>query len=728
MVGRRMRTVVIRLLLLVSVPAALLAVFGSPAAAGSGARAAAPAAGAVKASSLGTYSPTFVGPAATGCDSGCNLLSGPYLTPSTAGVRGVQPHSAVNLPDSPRALPAPRPHGSSVTSNGAGVQIPTVSCVPLGPGCDTISSDAGGAVGVKGLNAVDSATHTNNPFKDVEPPDQGLCAGNGYAVETNNIGEIQIFNRNLSTKSPPISLDTVMGLTPRGWSSGGDPMCQYDSSNGGHWFFTEIVSASPEKAGGAFVGCFAAVANSCFEGIAVTDGASPYGPYHVYFLNANYNPAEPGVPYELNDYAKTATTRDAFLMFYDEFPLRGGGIAGGFFNGAQQFAFNKNALELGLPVRLPSGAPNPAFTVAHMNMGLVPTPDGTCASDDRFGQPGYTCWYQMIPAEPAGPAEWDNSHGGSGFMAATFDYYGLGDNQMAVWAWTGLNRLNSPGCSSCGGIKFSGTLFSNVEDYVSKGINSATGFIAPQKIGPIPLGDECGKAGLSIDNVAHCPENGIETNNDNVMQVSEAQGQIWFGVNTELMQLYSSPVDPNELHQGVAYWVVSTNAFDNTGNFSLTSQGYVSPAHEDLEFPAIAAQGNRLEGGTGKAVMAFTLSGNGGPTGADNGGFYPSTAYGRLTSSSSGLLGSQINVADLGQAPEDGFTEYQGYPGPTRPRWGDYSMAIFMPNSGGRVYFATNYIQYPNCVPPAFTLTIGTCGGTRDGNANWGTSVNYVVP
>ena len=60
--------------------------------------------------------------------------------------------------------------------------------------------------------------------------------------------------------------------------------------------------------------------------------------------------------------------------------------------------------------------------------------------------------------------------------------------------------------------------------------------------------------------------------------------------------------------------------------------------------------------------MTFTLSGNGGPTGADNGGFYPSTAYGRLTSTSNGLSGSVINIADLGESPQDGFTEYQGYP------------------------------------------------------------------
>ncbi len=71
---------------------------------------------------------------------------------------------------------------------------------------------------------------------------------------------------------------------------------------------------------------------------------------------------------------------------------------------------------------------------------------------------------------------------------------------------------------------------------------------------------------------------------------------------------------------------------------------------------------------------------------------------------------------------------FQGYPGPTRARWGDYSWATFLPWSGGRIYFATNYIQSQNCTGSAFTLTLGTCGGTRDGFANWGTSVNFVVP
>ncbi len=681
---------------------------------------------AVTSSFLGDYPPTFVGSAATGCTYfGCSLLTGPFYSPSTESLSSTESslanpptQSGISSP-SPKVLPFPGLPGlrTPAIRQPAGPEPapPTVSCEPLGPGCDIISSSSGGATGVNGLNAVDSGKAYGF---DVEPADQGLCAGNGYVVEANNVGEILAFDTHLQRKSSVIPLDTLMGLASRGWSSGGDISCYYDYDNGGHWFFTEIVSSTSEASGGAFAACFAAVANTCYEGIAVTVGSNPFGPYNVYFLNANYNPSEPGYPYLFNDFAKISTTRDAFLLFYDEFPQRRGGLGGGSFNGAQEFAFNKNAFELGLP------ATHPQFTVATENMGLLPTPDGTCASDNEFHKPGITCWYAAIPAQPPDPTQYDNSHRGSGFMLGTLDYYGRGDDRIAVLDWTGLANLHSRGCSTCAGIRFGGQLFSGVSFYYGEG------FLGAQKSGPIPLGAECGAAGLSVGSPppARCPENGIATNGDFMTQVSQAQDQIWGATATEIDQTYASEPSP-EAHQGAVYWVIGTVAFDRFGVFSLTSQGYVSPRHEDLEFPAMAAEGYSFQdGGNGGAIMTFTLSGNGGPTRADNGGFYPSTAYGRLTSTSNGLSGSVVNIADLGKSPEDGALEYDGYPGPTSPRWGDYSNAIFLPRSGGRIYFATNYIEYPNCKGSAFTLTIGTCGGTRDGYANWGTSVNFVVP
>jgi hypothetical protein len=686
----------------------------------------------VTSSSLGTFTPTFVGPAATGC-TGCDLLTGPFVSPSTwsfalgsakqkAATRtaeanmAAQRAAAAALGAGPAARAIPNP---MVSKDGPDPAPPAVSCDPLGPGCDRISTNAGGATGVKGINAVDSATQSTNVLGlDIEPSDQGLCAGNGYVVESDNIGEILIFNTRLNRVSTVIPLDTLMGLTGRGWSSGGDIMCQYDYSNGGHFIFTEFVSASTEASGGPFSGCFAGVANTCYEGIAVTKGSNPFGPYNVYFLNANYNQNEPGAPYLLNDFTKTAVSRDAFLLFYDEFPLVTPGVGGGGFNGAQEYAFDKNALELGLPVTLGNGQPNPFFNVAIENMGTLSTPDGMCASDNKFGLPGITCWFSVIPAMPPDPGQYDNSHGGSAFMLDNLDFYGQGDTRIAVFDWTGLRSLNSFGCRDCGDVQFGGQLFSGVDYYFGEGAG------APQKAGPIPLGDECGAAGLSVaippatTPPASCPEGPVATNGDNFTQASQGQGQLWGALSTEVAQSFAREPSP-EIHQGAAYYVIGTDSFDRHGVFTLTSQGYVSPAHEDLAFPDIAAPDY------GDAVFFFTLTGNGGPTGADNGGFYPSTAFGRVNAWSGGLDDAKVHVADLGQSPTDGFTEYQGYPGPIRERWGDYSAGVFDPGSG-KVFFSTQYIQYPSCSDADFTLTLGTCGGTRDGFANWGTSVNSV--
>jgi hypothetical protein len=696
--------------------------------------------------SFGPSSPTFVGPAATGCASGCSLLTGPFTTTSTASSSSTSNAPAVlNSParwGGAHAMPGPTAAGIAERSHivrsharaSAHVAaaptpvIPNVRCHPIGLGCDTISTAKGGATGVKGLDAVDSASlSTNSSALDIEPPDQGLCAGNGDVVETNNIGEILVFNTALKRLSTPIPLDTVMGLTSRAWSSGGDPSCEYDSSNGGHWFFTEIVSASSEANQGAFTGCFAAVSNTCYEGIAVSQGSNPLGPYYVYYLNANYNPAEPGSPNLLNDFAKIGVTRDAFLLFYDEFPLLGNGVGGGAFNGAQEFAFDKNALEHGRRVTLAGGVPNPNFNVAIENMGQIPTPDGTCAGTSP-STAGIDCWSAVIPGQPADAGQEDNHYGGTGFMVSALDFESFfgnpsaGDNRVAVWDWTGLSNLNSSGCHSCSGVNFGGQVFTGQEPYYGPENIFGVGNLSPQKAGPIPLGDECTAVGAPSQ---PCPEGGINPNADNMTQVSQGQGQLWSALVTEVRQIFASSA---EIHNGAAYWVIDTNSFDKTGLFTMTDQGYVSAAHEDMEMPAIAAEGT---GGNGKAIMLFTLNGNGGPTGADNGGFYPSTAYGRLTSTSNGLTGSAINIADAGQSPQDGFSEYQPFPSPgnpPRPRWGDYSWGIYLPGGSDRLYFATEYIQSPNCTGSAFTLTIGTCGGTRDGLANWGTSVNYVVP
>ena len=503
--------------------------------------------------------------------------------------------------------------------------FPTVSCAPAGPGCDVISGSGGAKSNRHGLAATANGELFN---EDIEPPDQGLCAGNGFVMESINIGEIRVFNSKLAPVSGITALDSLMGLSARGWSSGGDIMCEYDAGNGGHWFITEIVSTTSSP----FTGCFAGILDGCLEGIAVSSNNNPLSSsWNMYFLDPNLEiPTAPGAGHLLNDYGKMGMTRDAFLFFYDEFNLSGSlpacpSYGCDQFNGAQEFAIQKSALELGFA----------SANLVHENMGTDPfiqPPDGSC---DSGSTAGVTCWYQVIPANSAS-GQFDNNYGGTGFMAATLDFNsftfgnGPGDNRAAAFYWTGLSHLNSFGCGACGLISFGGQLFTGLESYIDSGqacpasAGNPCG-LAAQRFGVLDDGTNCGALGLA--SVASCPEQGIATNGDGVTQASYAGGQIWLAANTLINETFGAR---SETHVGAAYFVIGTGSFVGGSHLlTLTSQGYVAAAHEDLEFPDLIG-GSASEG----ALMSFTLSGNGGPTAADGGGFFPSSAYGRVTAGS----------------------------------------------------------------------------------------------
>jgi hypothetical protein len=634
------------------------------------------------------------------------IAKGPFgVVPSA--LPSVKPTTSFATPA--RTMPNPNDKPLVGRSNSPDVATipPTVPCLPKTSGCDTITSASGATTNPDALNAVDDAA-TQPYIGAVEPPDQGLCAGNRYVVEVLNQGELQVYNTNLQPVSGVITLDSLMGLTGIGYSSGGDIQCLYDYANGGHWFITQFVSTNSEQAGGPFTGCFAGAPDACREGIAVSVSNNPLGAWNVYFFDPNQVNNDPGKGSLLNDFAKIATTRDAFLLFYDEFPLSTGG-----FNGAQEFAINKWALENGIP-------PNsPYFTMVYMNMGLLPTPDNSGCNP--ICSPA---WYAAIPAQTPDPTQFDNNNGGTGFLFAALDFFGAGDNRIAIFDWTGLSNLNSYKCGTCSGIKFGEQILKGVETYMDEGADCPASLggvcgIAPQKAGPVPLGDNCLLA--NPGNTQPCPENGIATNGDEATEVSYSNGNIWFAISTLVSQTFNGA--PSELHVGAAYWAIGTSSFDTKGVFTLDAQGYVSAAHEDIEFPTIAATDGVF------TLMSFTLSGNGGPSGADSGGYYPSSAYGLLTTSSGGLISRTIHIAALGQSPQDGFTEYLN-PVPYPPRWGDYGAAIYVPStpgsSTGQVVFGVEYIQHPNCNDAQY-LTDPSCGGTRDPSANWGSAISSIA-
>jgi hypothetical protein len=684
---------------------------------------------------LPSAAPTFVGTAG-------NFLSGPFLVSSVFGgsSSAVGHSSAVNdygdNGDNGKPLLSQnqaRPAAAAVSA------LPTVDCTSQISGCDSVTTDPQHVTTTPGLNAVSSF---NNYGDAVQPSDMGLCANNQYVMEVVNVGQVQVYSPNdLTPVSATVSLDNLMGLPSQGasgWSSGGDIQCNYDYGNGGHWFITEFVSTTPEPLG-VFSGCFAGTLDSCREGIAVSVTNNPMGAYNVYFLDPNKVNNDPGAGYLLNDFAKQGTTQDAFMLTYDEFNQNPATIPacpafGCFgFNGAQAFAFEKDSLERGEAAS--------SVKVAYENLGnsanLYPIPANGAfqpAPASCFTGPyaGAVCWYQVIPAQTPDPSQYDNQNGGTGFMVAAIDYFGLGDNRITAFYWTGLSELNGHehAFNAAGRIQFGGEIFTTPESYMDEGLSCPASLggvcgIAPQKAGPIPEGDTCTMFGLAFPPVTSCPEYGIATNGDDSTQASYSNGQLWSAISTLITQTFSTGP---EIHAGAAYWAIDT---DKHG-FSIANQGYITPAHEDIEFPSIAATDS------GSALMSFTLSGNGGPTGADNGGFYPSTAYIWLAPGS-----NVVHVAALGMSPYDGTVEYRGYSATTfasRPRWGDYGAAIFVPSGpkgSGHVYFSAGYIQYPNCTDAQFLSGLSgfnyltqadatTCGGTRTFKANWGSAISSV--
>ena len=230
-----------------------------------------------------------------------------------------------------------------------------------------------------------------------------------------------------------------MGLTGGdGAAAGTSPACT-TTPTAGTGSSRRFVSANSEASGGAFAGCFAGVANTCYEGIAVTKGSSPFGPYHVYFVNADYNPSEPGYPYLLNDFAKIATTRDAFLLFYDEFPLNRPcpASAAACFNGVARIRVQQERAGTGFRSPCQREA-NPAFTVAIENMGTSrhrtePAPPTICSSarDHVLVRSQFRRSPRTRPSTTTAMAALDS-------CSSSLDFYGAGDNRIAVFDWTGL--------------------------------------------------------------------------------------------------------------------------------------------------------------------------------------------------------------------------------------------------------------------------------------------------
>jgi hypothetical protein len=520
----------------------------------------------------------------------------------------------------------------------------------------------------------------------LEPPDQGLCVGNGFAVEVVN-SVLRVYDSSTGAALTGVQdLNTFFGYPAAFNRSTGavgpnviDPQCYYDPDN--QRFVVDITTLYVDS-------------NGNYNGknsidVAVSNTGAPTGAWTIYHVPAQ-NDGTDGTPNHgcttdgttpgpcFQDYPHIGADKYGVYITTNEYDLFGPN-----FNAAQIFAFSKAQL------------------AAH------PTSIGVTLVENLNvdGSPGFTVWPATSPA-----GQYSNEKNGTEYFLSTIagDGSETGNptgtaRRIGLWAVTNTKSLDS--ASPALGI-------------TSRLINSQTYVYPPlanQKPGDFPLGQCINDTTISTPYGSGCwqlfftsepAHNEVESTPDSLdsrmQQTWYANGTLW-GASGTAVQVGGA------LKAGIAWFAVQPK-INGAGKVEgqVKKQGYIALANNNLTMPAIAM------GANGKGAIAFTALG---------GDYYPSAGY--VTIDANGSVGP-LHIVSAGLGPDDGFTSYKAFVGdPPRTRWGDYGAAV---TDGNSIWIASEYIAQTCTLSQYLTGAIGSCGGTRTSLANWGTRISKVTP
>ena len=436
---------------------------------------------------------------------------------------------------------------------------------PNVPASFVVGFQAPGFHGFNGLSHVDQRTANGGNQFSLEPPDQGLCAGNGFVVETVN-DVIQVYNQQGLPLTGVEDMNTFFGfvaavdrtVVPRIFGPFlSDPKCYYDHQTQ-RWFVSELAQDN-----GTNVGATGRNLNL----LAVSLTSDPTQGFAIF-------------SYDVTDDGLNGTPNHAGCPCFGDQPLLGADKFGVYqttnefgastFNGAQIYAISKAQI---IAAANTSG-PLPEVIAIDASQQLVP-----------FGGLSYS----IQPATSPSGGDWDNDQegaikNGAEYFLSALQFIDTFDNRIAVWALTNTRSLNSNAPTLA--LSFA----------VLKSETYGQPNPANQKAGENPLGASF----PTPEGVGQ-----LNTNDDRMNQVVFADGILYGGVNS-LLKVKGAE------HQGLAWFGVKPHFDGPTLKGKVVRQGYVAVAGEDVLFPSLGINSE------GNGVIAFTLAGS---------DFFPSAAY-----------------------------------------------------------------------------------------------------
>ncbi|GAC1345924.1 MAG: hypothetical protein NVS4B7_12980 [Ktedonobacteraceae bacterium] len=252
--------------------------------------------------------------------------SSPNVAPSSVTKGSIKPVAIIN--PVPSSLPAANVIPSSTLPPPKGVRsIHSKGLVSRGPTATSTPFDAGQAGKLlRNFNGVSSRDSAITNFgAEFEPPDQGLCVGNGFVLEAVN-SAYKIYRTDGSLVAGPFNVNVLFDEGLKQFTS--DPRCYYDKST--NTWFAIILYINFNNP-------------SARTDIAVSSSGDPTKPWTVYHLNATDNgtdgmPSHHGCPC-FGDQPLLGIDSQNLYISTNEFS-----ILGPQFDGAQIYALSKAQL------------------------------------------------------------------------------------------------------------------------------------------------------------------------------------------------------------------------------------------------------------------------------------------------------------------------------------------------------------------------------------------------